>query len=343
MIRLNLALQGGGAHGALTWGVLDRLLEDEDIEISAISGTSAGALNAAAFKSGLVSGGREGAREALSDLWEQVGAVTDPQMREWITPFGQTASTMAKAFEYSPFYQMFDVTARMLTPAMYGPFVRNPLEDLLGRLDWDAVTSDDGPELHICATNVRTGKIRVFTGNDIAPKAILASACLPTMFDAVRIYDDKTKREEAYWDGGYTGNPALYPLYLNHLPDDILIVNINPLEREDVPSDGPSIQNRINEISFNSSLLREMRAINFVKRLLVDGAVPDGTMKNVNLHMIGDNDLMNELSVVTKVFPSPVLLARLFGAGRAAMDQFLAQHKDTIGKEGTVDLEKMFS
>lgn len=342
MIRINLALQGGGAHGALTWGALDRLLEEHDIEVAAISGTSAGALNAAAFKSGYAFGGRSGAREALSDLWEQVGAVTDPRVARWIAPFGNATSYLTKAIEYSPFYSMFDAAARMMTPAMYGPFIRNPLEKLTDRLDWDAVRSSDGPELHICATNVRTGKIRIFTGEEVSSKAILASACLPTLFDAVEIYDPKTEREESYWDGGYTGNPALFPLYLAHLPDDILIVNINPLERDEIPLDGPSIQNRINEISFNSSLLREMRAISFVKRLLEGGAVDKGTMKDVNLHMVGDNDLMNELSVATKLFPTPVTLARLFGAGRESMDRFLSLHKDDLGKRGTVDLEEMF-
>ncbi len=342
MIRLNLALQGGGAHGALTWGALDRLLEEREIEVVAISGTSAGALNAAAFKSGYATGGREGAREALCDLWEQVGAVTDPRVARWIAPFGNSASYLAKAIEYSPFYSMFDAAARMMTPAMYGPFIRNPLEKLTDRLDWDAICKGEGPELHICATNVRTGKIRVFTGEELSPKTILASACLPTLFDAVEIYDPKSERDESYWDGGYTGNPALFPLYLPHLPDDILIVNINPLEREEIPLDGPSIQNRINEISFNSSLLREMRAISFVKRLLEGGSVTKGSMKDVNLHMVGDNELMNELSVATKLFPTPVTLARLFGAGREAMDRFLTNHKDDLGKRGTVDLEEMF-
>ncbi|WIV52094.1 patatin-like phospholipase family protein [Marivivens sp. LCG002] len=342
MIRLNLALQGGGAHGALTWGALDRLLEETDIEVAAISGTSAGALNAAAFKSGWATGGRGGARAALGDLWEQVGAVTDPRMAQWITPWSDTAHYVTKAIEYSPLYAVFDAAARMMTPAMYGPFIRNPLEKLTSRFDWEAICSSSGPELHICATNVRTGKIRVFTGAELSSKAILASACLPTLFEAIEIYDPKTEREESYWDGGYTGNPALFPLYLPHLPDDILIVNINPLEREEIPLDGPSLQNRINEISFNSSLLREMRAINFVKRLLHGGSVPKGSMKDVNLHMVGDNDLMNELSVASKLIPTPITLARLFEAGREAMDRFLAHHKDDLGKRGTVDLEEMF-
>ena len=173
-------------------------------------------------------------------------------------------------------------------------------------------------------------------------KAILASACLPTLFEAVEIDDPKTGKTEAYWDGGYTGNPALFPLFPNHLPDDIVIVNINPLYRDTVPQDSQSIQNRINEISFNTSLLRELRAINFVKRLIADGSVKKGRMKDVNVHLIEDDALMTELSVATKMIAMPVILSRLKEAGRLAMDDFLRNHKHTIGKSSSFDLAGMF-
>ena len=200
----------------------------------------------------------------------------------------------------------------------------------------------DGPELHVCATNVRTGKIRVFKDDEVTTKAILASACLPTLFEAVEIDDPKTGKTEAYWDGGYTGNPALFPLFPNHLPDDIVIVNINPLYRDTVPQDSQSIQNRINEISFNTSLLRELRAINFVKRLIAEGSVKKGRMKDVNVHLIEDDALMTELSVATKMIAMPVILSRLKEAGRLAMDDFLRNHKHTIGKSSSFDLAGMF-
>ncbi|MDP5083972.1 MAG: patatin-like phospholipase family protein [Yoonia sp.] len=343
MKRINLALQGGGAHGAFTWGVLCRLLHEEDIEIAAISGTSAGALNAAALKSGWVAGGREGAIENLDWLWEQIGAVTDPMFTPWIGAIGSTAEAWAKAMKYSPVYSAFDMTTRMFSPYVYGPAMQNPLERIVSQFHYDAVCAKGGPALHICATNVRSGKIRVFTGDEIMPKVIMASACLPSLFQAVEFEDPQTGKVEAFWDGGYTGNPALYPLFSNTLPDDLIVVNINPLYREDLPIDSQSIENRINEISFNSSLLRELRAIAFVKRLLAEGAIKKGTMKDVLVHMIADDDLMNALNVATKSIPTPVILARLKEAGEAAADRFLKTHKKDLGKRSTVDLAAMFS
>ncbi len=343
MKRINLALQGGGAHGAFTWGVLCALLHDEDIEIAAISGTSAGALNAAALKSGWVANGREGALANLEWLWGQVGAITDPHFGEWVSSFSSTAHFWAKAMEYSPAYAAFDMTTRMFSPYVYGPTMRNPLEHIVREFHYDEVCANEGPDLHICATNVRSGKIRVFTGDEIMPEVIMASACLPSLFQAVEFTDPKTGQTEAFWDGGYTGNPALFPLFTNDLPDDILIVNINPLHRDDLPMDSQSIQNRVNEISFNSSLLRELRAIDFVKRLLADGSIKKGTMKNVLVHMIADDGLMNELNVATKTIPNAVVLARLKEAGEAAADAFLKAHKADLNKKSTVNLTDMFS
>ena len=343
MKRINLALQGGGAHGAFTWGVLCRILREDDIEIAAISGTSAGALNAAALKSGWVAGGREGAIENLEWLWSQIGAITDPRFTEWVSSLTPTAHLWAKAMEYSPAYMAFDMTSRMLSPYIYGPSLQNPLEKLVRRFHYDAVCASDGPDLHICATNVRSGKIRVFSGAEITPEVFLASACLPSMFQAVEFTDPATGTSEAFWDGGYTGNPALFPLFAKDLPDDILIVNINPLYRDQLPTDSQSIQNRINEISFNSSLLRELRAIEFVNRLIHDGAIADGTMKDVLVHMVADDGLMNDLNVATKTIPAPVVLARLKEAGEAAADAFLKAHKDDLNTRSTVNLTDMFN
>ncbi|MBR2655233.1 MAG: patatin-like phospholipase family protein [Loktanella sp.] len=343
MKKINLALQGGGAHGAFTWGVLDVLLADEEIEIAAISGTSAGALNAAALKSGYVRNGRQGARENLDWLWGQVGAVTDDRMSDWVSSLTPSAAVLAKAMKYSPAYAMMDMTTRMLSPYIYGPMMRNPLEKIVKEFKYDAVCASDGPHLHICATNVRSGKIRVFTGDEISSDVIMASACLPTLFQAVEFTDPKTGKSEAFWDGGYTGNPALYPLFDQSLPDDILIVNINPLYREELPTDVQAIQNRINEISFNSTLLRELRAIDFVKRLIADGAMKRGTMKDVIVHMISDDVLMNELNVATKTIPQAVILARLKEAGQAAATAFLKGHKSDLNVKSSVDLEAMFN
>lgn len=343
MKRINLALQGGGAHGAFTWGVLCRLLREDDIEIAAISGTSAGALNAAALKSGWVANGRDGAIENLDWLWTQIGAITDPQFSDWIASMAPTAHLWAKAMETSPAYVGFDLTTRVLSPYIYGPAMQNPLQRIVQKFHYDAVCGADGPDLHICATNVRSGKIRIFTGDEITPEVFLASACLPSLFQAVDIVDPESGKTETFWDGGYTGNPALFPLFARGLPDDILVVNINPLHREDVPMDSQAIQNRINEISFNSSLLRELRAINFVKRLLHDGSITKGRMKDVLVHMIADDGLMNDLNVATKTVPSPVVLARLKQAGEAAADSFLKAHKDDLNHRDTVDLAAMFN
>ncbi len=343
MIRINLALQGGGAHGAFTWGALDRLLQEDDIEIAAISGTSAGALNAAALKAGLCAGGREGARASLSDIWGQVGGVTDARIATWLTAGDAFIPALAQALEFSPGYLMFDAMTRALSPYVYGPMLRNPLERIVENLDFELICSRQGPELYLCATNVRSGKIRVFSGADVQPAAILASACLPTLFQAVEIEDPVTGRAEAYWDGGYTGNPALFPLFGAHLPDDILIVNINPLTRDTLPTDTAAIQNRINEISFNSSLLRELRAIDFVRRLIVGGTVAEGQMKKVLVHMVSDDDLMNSLNVATKTMAVPLIMGRLKAAGETAMDRFLGTHKADLGRSSTVDLAAMFA
>lgn len=341
--RINLALQGGGAHGAFTWGALDRLLQEPDIEIAAISGTSAGALNAAALKSGLRAGGAEGARASLAQVWGRIGALTDTRLTAWLGAGEGFVPGFAKALEASPAYMAFDMVTRMMSPYVYGPLLRNPLEKIVAALDFDEVCSGEGPELHICATNVRSGRIRVFAGKDISVQSILASACLPTLFQAVEIEDPETGETQAYWDGGYTGNPALFPLFARHLPDDILIVNINPLERDALPFDSPSIQNRINEISFNSSLLRELRAIHFVRRLIGGGQVDKDQMKNVLVHMVSDDALMNDLNVATKTIATPLVLERLKSAGQSAMDRFLLAHKGDIGTRGTTDLEGMFA
>lgn len=339
-LKINLALQGGGAHGAFTWGALDRLLQEDDIEICGISGTSAGALNGAALKAGWIKGGAEAARENLDWLWTQVAGVSDLRMDAWMTPFGVGA--VSQAMELSWPVLMSDVVSNLTSPYAYGPFYRNPLSDIVSGFDYDKVCNTVAPKLFICATRVRNGKIKIFSGDEISPDAIMASACLPTLFKAVEIDDPETGQVEAFWDGGYTGNPALFPLYDGAMPDDIVIININPLERAEIPKTPKQIQNRINEISFNSSLLRELRAIEFVQRLLDSGTLPEGSMSRVRVHMIADDALMEQLSVATKTVPNPVVIATLKSAGQAAAENFLNHHKSKIGTEGSVDLKAMF-
>lgn len=337
MKRINLGLQGGGAHGAFTWGVLDRILEDDRIEIAAISGTSAGAMNGAALKSGLATGGREQAKKNLDWFWQQAGATADDAMVHWMDSVAPATNVLAAAMAYSPAYAAIDLSTRLMSPYSSGPLYSNPLKPIVEKFNYVDVCANEGPELFISATNVQTGKIKVFTGADISPAALMASACLPTMFQAVEIDG------QHYWDGGYMGNPALFPLFENRFPQDIMVININPLNRDEVPTDPQSIQNRINEISFNSSLLRELRAINFVKRLINNGTIEQGQMRKVLVHMVSDDVLMNELNVATKSLANPVVLSRLKSAGRAAADLFLDAHYDDLGERDSVDLEKMFA
>ena len=342
MVTINLALQGGGAHGAFTWGVLDRLLEDTDLDIGAISGTSAGALNGAALKAGWLAGGRDGARENLEWLWTQVARLDDLAVPKWMQAWLPTPGAISTSLEYSPAYQLGDTLGRMISPYAWGPLYENPLARIVDQFDFGRVCAQEGPELFVCATQVRDGKVRIFEGDAITTNAILASACLPTLFQAVEVEDPETGTMEAFWDGGYTGNPALFPLYKSHLPDDLVIVNINPLRRDSIPVMPNEIQNRINEISFNSSLLRELRAIEFVQRLIEDGSVKEGAMKKLRIHMIADDALMNDLSVATKIVPVPSVIAELKEAGRRAAGTFLGQHKADLGQRQTANLVSMF-
>ncbi|MEM6634962.1 MAG: patatin-like phospholipase family protein [Pseudomonadota bacterium] len=341
--RINIALQGGGAHGAFTWGVLDRLLQDDDLEIVAISGTSAGALNGAALKSGLVKGGHQGARDRLAELWKSIGAREDDAFTKWFEHLLPSPAMISHALEMSPGYMVTDTMTRMTSPYAWGPMSYNPLEAIVDDFDFAAICEGASPEFFVCATNVRTGKIRVFDNSDIDQKAIMASACLPTIYQAVQIKARDSEEVDGYWDGGYTGNPALFPFFRKDLPDDIVIVNINPLERPKLPVTPQEIQNRINEISFNSSLLRELRAVSFVKRLLANGTIAKGAMKDVNIHMIADDDLMTDLSVATKMTPIPYMLSSLKEAGQRAADRWLAMHRDKINENCSVDLQAMFS
>ena len=344
--RINLALQGGGAHGAFAWGVLDRLLDEPDIEIAAISGTSAGALNGAALAAGLAIGsgrhGRQAARENLDYIWSQVGQVSDNAVVRWMHSMFPVPRAWQRLTElFSPVAWLESLT-RVFSPYDSGPFYTNPLAAILREMPHPDLCRAGGPELFVSATNVRTGLIRVFSGAELSVDAILASACLPELFRAVEIDDPATGRREAYWDGGYSGNPALFPLYSPALPRDIVIVNINPMMRDALPKSPAAIQDRVNEISFNASLLAELRAINFVKRLHAESRLSGRPMKNVLLHAIMDETLMNSLTASTKLLPAPGLLATMREAGSRAADEFLRQDAANIGERDSYDLRAVF-
>lgn len=344
--RVNLALQGGGAHGAFAWGVLDRLLEGDEIDIAAISGTSAGALNGAALKAGLASApgrdGRDAARANLNYIWAQVGDVTDNLFVRWMHSLMPTSRHLQRWAEaFSPL-AWADKLVRNISPYDFGPFYSNPLAAIIREMPYPVLVGERGPRLFMTATNVRTGRVRVFADHEITPETVMASACLPTVFRAVKIKDTVTGKLESYWDGGYTGNPALFPLFEADLPRDIVVVNINPLVRRELPHTPVEIQDRINEISFNASLLSELRAIYFVKRLFAEGRLQGKAMKNVLIHMIMDDKLMNTLTASTKMLPSPGLLDRMHEAGRKAAVQFLKKSEGKLGHSDSFDLSSIF-
>ena len=255
---VNLALQGGGAHGAFTWGVLDRLLEEGQLRIEGISGTSAGAINAAVLAQGHIKGGAQGARAELDLFWRRVSELG------WLSPVHRGWYERAMGtwnLDESPSSIWLDQLSHIVSPYQSNPLNLSPLRDLLaGMLDWQALCSPDSIKLFITATNVRTGQARVFERSDLTLDALLASTCLPQFFQAV-IIDG-----EPYWDGGYMGNPSLWPVIYKCQSRDIVIVEVNPLTRDGVPRTAAEITNRLNEITFNASLIRELRAIAFAAR-----------------------------------------------------------------------------
>ena len=334
---INLALQGGGAHGAFTWGVLDRLLEDGRIAIEGISGTSAGAMNAAVLATGLARGGNEGGREALSRYWRDVSrdgrasplqrTLLDRLMGNW-------------SLNTNPAYVAVDVMSRFFSPYDLNPLNINPLMELIEEhVDFAALQSCRHVHVFVSATNVHTGKVRVFAKHELTAQAIMASACLPFMFQAVEIDG------VPYWDGGYMGNPALFPFYNAVKTDDILLVQINPIIRRETPKTARDIQNRMNEITFNASLLAQLRAAEFVTRLLKHGKLnrkDDGVegYRDLRIHRIDGAEKLIELDASTKMNAEWEFLLYLHAIGREAAENFLEKHFDSIGVRSTLDVHE---
>jgi len=327
---LCLALQGGGSHGAFTWGVLDRLLEDDRIEIEGISGTSAGAMNAVVLADGLMRDGRAAARETLRRFWTEVGRIGrfGPIARG---PFEQATGNWN--LDTSPSYLWLDMVSRFFSPYQFNPLNFNPLQEALNEVvDFESVRTCEKIKLFIATTNVHSGKIRIFENAELSPEAVMASACLPHLFQAVQIDG------EAYWDGGYMGNPALYPLIYGCRSRDIAIIQINPLNREEVPRTTTEILDRLNEISFNSSLMREMRAIDFVSRLVEEHRLDETRYKRMLIHRIEAGDEMRDLGASTKLNAETAFLEHLFEIGRAVCGDWLARNFDFLGVSSTVDI-----
>lgn len=337
--RVNLALQGGGAHGAVSWGVADRLLEDERIEVDAISGSSAGAVNAAALAYGLHKGGREGARETLETLWRKVsdaGKLYSPvKANPFPMPFGGT--DLINKFTY----QMFDVVTRAFSPYQLNPFDVNPLRDILEHcIDFESLRTCKNTKLFLSATNVRSGKVHVFETKDVSADAVCASTCLPFLFKAVEIDG------EEYWDGGYMGNPVLFPFFYDADTSDVIIVHVNPIERDRAPTDASEIMNRVNEISFNSSLLRELRAISFVHKLLDDGWLKDeyrDKLRNIRIHSVRSDLALTDYDISSKFRTDWKFLTELRDKGRDIAGAWLDENFDAVGNHSSVNLREMFA
>lgn len=331
---INLALQGGGAHGAFTWGVLDRILEDKRLDIEGISATSAGAMNAVVMLDGWLEGGAKRASEKLHDFWHQISTITSfspmqPTAMEKL--FGQTD------FSHSPSFYAMDFFTRLFSPYQYNPFDINPLRQILGDMvDFDRLSKNKEMQLFVNATNVSSGKIRVFNTSELTIDAVMASACLPFLFKTVHIDG------EPYWDGGYSGNPALFPLFYACTSPDIMVVQINPLHVDSVPTHAAEILDRVNEISFNATLIREMRAIEFVKRLLKEHRIPDTRYSDVRVHLVEAEDLMKDIGASSKFNADWDFLTYLHDIGYNAADGWLAQHYDKIGKESSIDIEEYY-
>jgi NTE family protein len=331
---INLALQGGGAHGAFAWGVLDRLLEDERIAFEGISATSAGAMNAVTLAYGMTLGGREGAKKALMQFWRRVAHAStgSPLQPTWLERLQHNHS-----LENSPAFVLFDLISRLYSPYQFNPTNYNPLRQVLEQsVDFEHLRRESVVKLFLSATNVRTGKVKVFDNAEISLDAVMASACLPFLFQAVTI------NGESYWDGGYMGNPAIYPLIYRCESRDVVIVHINPIERTETPTSARDILNRINEISFNSSLMREMRAIAFVTKLIDDRAAQEGRLKRMLIHAIDAQDFMRELGVSSKMNADWEFLTHLRDVGRERAEAWLEANFDAVNQRTSVDLEGMY-
>ncbi|MCB8746265.1 patatin-like phospholipase family protein [Rhodoferax sp. U2-2l] len=338
---VNLGLQGGGSHGAFTWGVLDVLLQDPRIHIEGISGTSAGAMNAVALAHGLAQAQgrsqvarREAARESLANFWNGIvamGALGQAQRAPFDLMFGLAG------MDSSPTGQWADAMARAwsgtLSPYQSNPLDINPLKDFVDRqIDFERLAAFTDLKLFVVATRVSTGKAEVFSGERITANAVMASACLPMMFQAVEI------EGEFYWDGGYAGNPAIHPLIYQCDSRDILLVQINPIKRDKLPTSAVDIMDRLNEITFNAALMAEMRAIDFVKRLLKEGKLNPAHYKDVLLHRIDGGEVLEQLGAATKLSTDAQLINALRDLGQSHAHQWLAQHASDLGVRSGVDI-----
>lgn len=329
--KLSLALQGGGSHGAFTWGVMHRLMEDGRIFIDGISGASAGAVNGVVFSDGFLKNGRQGAIDALEQFWHELSRHSP------FTVCGFGSMGCPVNIDDLPGYMMFDMMSRMLSPYQMNPANYNPLETILTEMvDFEAIRNHPSLRLFVAATNVRTSRAKLFRTKELTVKSLLASSCLPMVSQAVEI------EGEAYWDGGYLGNPAIYPLVRECDSTDVMLVMVNPLERPGVPDTAREILNRLTEISFNATLLSELRSFAVVSRMLEDGSLKEGHFRKINFHMIEPPEVMVHYNASSKFNTDWGFLQHLRDLGWQAADDWLAKHFATIGKKSSCNLAERF-
>ncbi|CAN2532088.1 hypothetical+protein [Methylocapsa aurea] len=330
-ILVDLALQGGGAHGAFTWGVLDRLIEEPWLRIDGVSGTSAGAMNAAALIHGFSLDGAEGARAAMESFWRRVAGAArfSPLQR---TPLDRALGRWT--LDNSPAFLAMDMASRLVSPYDLNPAGSNPLRDILREtIDFERLAR--APiKLFVTATNVRTGRARVFRNADLSAEALLASACLPTMFQAIEIDG------EAYWDGGYAGNPTITPLVRECASQDTILVQVNPIERKETPRSAIDILNRVNEISFNAPLLKELRMIALLRQVADPGHSEGARWASMRIHAIA-TDMATELSASSKLIAEWDFLLMLRDEGRQCAQDFLDRNGDDLGRRSSFDLARL--
>ena len=330
-LPVDFALQGGGAHGAFTWGVLDRLLEEPWLRIDGISGTSAGAMNAAVLIDGHAAKGADGGRAALENFWQRVSraALLSPLRR---TPLDMLLGRWT--LDHSPVFVAMDLMARLFSPYDLSPGGANPLRNILAEtVDFDRL-AQASIKLFVTATNVRTGRGRVFRNSEITPDVLLASACLPTLFQAIEI------EGESYWDGGYSGNPTITPLVRECNSKDTILVQINPVERPGLPRSARDILNRLNEVSFNAVLLKELRMIALLRQVAQPDNSESAKWADMRIHRIS-SDVMVELGYSSKLNAEWEFLCMLRDEGRRAGDAFLRAHHDDLGRRSTFDLDEL--
>ena len=351
--RVNLALQGGGSHGAFTWGVLDALLEDGRVAFDGVSGTSAGAMNAVALAYGFAtaqgkanSDPREAARESLARFWNGIvamGSVTSSISQAQRAPFdilfGGFGGAGALGGGGSPGQMFSDAMtsfwANSVSPYQSNPLDINPLQDFLeAQIDFKRLAALTTLKVFVVATAVTTGKAEVFSGKRLTAKAVMASACLPTVFRAVEIGG------EHYWDGGYAGNPAIHPLIYNCDSQDIVLVQINPIKRDKLPTTAAEIMDRVNEITFNAALIAEMRAIDFVKKLLAQGKLDPARYKDLLMHRIDGGEVLEAFHASTKSATDAKLIHTLRDLGVTCAKRWLAKNFNHLGVESTVNIAR---